>query len=363
MYYRTLISALVFAAFAFCFSGEARAQSCDNPDFCFDWGFPSTIDNITGSSVTCDLEPGGASQPFNTLDIGTGGFNSNTGIFTQIGTATCKHLPDNDPLGTCDFELTWKNVSISSCANNSFTAGASCTDLSSFGGDLNVTGTVTCPGTPPKVMQLGIAGLTANQCNQVFPQIKQKNTVILPAGKVLDLSITTQGICTGPFVAISNVKERYCNDGFSGSGVDCTPIGGPTRTTTEGTTVNPSAVPFDFAVTQTVNTSPTFCKGGNAIDKGQAKVEIFGAPSFDVANINQSSLKCEGAPLICDAATDLNGDNILDLPCRVNTCPTFGPALGQLPRIAPGVVSATCTGQLNSKTQIVGIADVAVSPK
>jgi hypothetical protein len=359
MSYKKLISAVIIAAFGFCFSDTARAD-CDNPDFCWDFGIPSPVDNITGSSVKCDLEPGGVSQPFNTL---AGGLNSNTGKFTQTGTATCTHLPDNADLGTCDFNLTWTGVSISSCANNSFTAGASCTDL--FGGGLDVTGTVTCPGTPPKVMQLGFGGLTQNQCNQVFPQIKQKNTVILPAGKVLDLTITTEGsACTGPFVAISNVKERYCNDGFSGMGVDCTPTGGPGGTTTEATTVNPSAVPFDFTVTQTVNTSPTFCKGGKSIDKGQATVSIFGAANtFDVANINQSSLECEGAPLTCGTPTDLNNDGILDLPCRVNTCPTFGPALGQLPRIAPGVVSATCTGQLNSGTQILGIADVDVSPK
>jgi hypothetical protein len=361
MFYRKLISVLVFAAFGFCFTEAARAD-CDNPDFCWDFGIPSPVDNITGSSVKCDLEPGGVSQPFNTLAISAGGL---TGTFTQTGTATCTHLPDNAPLGPCDFKLTWTGVSISSCANNSFTAGASCTDLSSFGGGLDVTGTVTCGANPPMIMELGIAGLTQNQCNQVFPQIKQKNTVILPAGKVLDLTITTEGsACTGPFVAISNVKERYCNDGFSGLGVDCTPTGGPGGTTTEATTVNPSAVPFDFAVTQTVNTSPTFCKGGNSIDKGQATVSIFGSNAFNVNNIDQTPpVQCEGAPLTCGTPTDLNNDGILDLPCRVNTCPTFGPALGKLPRIAPGVVSATCTGQLNSGTQIVGIADVDVSPK
>src|SRR5262249_49238521 len=154
---------------------------------------------------------------------------------------------------------------------------------------------------------------------------------------------------------VSAIAERYCNDGFLGSGVDCNPTGGVIRATTEATTVNPSAVPFDFEVTQTVNTSPTFCKGGSPNDKGQARVNIFGtANTFDVANINPSSLECEGAPLTCDQPTDVSSppDGILDLPCRVNTCPTFGPALGQLPRIAPGVVSATCTGQLNSGTQI-----------
>ena len=66
MTYRKLISALVFAAFGFCFSGAATAQDCNNPDFCFDFGIPVTVDNFTGSSVSCELEPGGASDPFNT---------------------------------------------------------------------------------------------------------------------------------------------------------------------------------------------------------------------------------------------------------------------------------------------------------
>ena len=54
MSYRKLISALVFVAFGFCFSETARAQDCNNPDFCFDFGIPVTVDNITGSSITCD---------------------------------------------------------------------------------------------------------------------------------------------------------------------------------------------------------------------------------------------------------------------------------------------------------------------
>jgi hypothetical protein len=369
MCYRKLILVLVFAAFSFCFTGAARAQ-CDNPDFCSDPGIPVTVDNITGSSVQCDLKPGGASQPFNQLNIGAG-FGTATGTFFQSGTAKCKHLPDKADLGVCKFELTWTGVTISACNNNSFTASGSCTDLSLFGlgGDLAVTGTVTCPdSTNPtfNLMNLGIGGLTQNQCNQVFPAIKKGNTTIVDAGIVLELTITTEGSCQGPYVAISALTERYCNDRFLGlveGSVDCTP-GGPNPTTDPGSAVTPSAVPFDFAVTQTVNTSPTFCKGGNPIDKGQAKIEIFGAANFDVANIDQSSLTCEGAPLSCDPATDLNGDDILDLPCRVNTCPTFSINIGQLPRIAPGVVSATCTGQLlNSGTQIVGVADVDVSPK
>jgi len=363
MYYRTLISALVFAAFGFCFSGEARAQGCDNPDFCFDFGIPSVFDNFTGSSVQCEIAPGGASQPFNNLDIGTG-LGTATATFTQTGTATCTHLPDKKDLGACTFELTWEGVTTSKCtANNSFTAAAFCQDNS-----LTVNGTITCASSG--VMNLGIAGMTRNrnQCETVFPLLKQGNTVILPAGKVLDLGITTDGstgACEGPFVAISNVKERYCNSGdFSNGAVDCTPSVGPTRTTTPASTVQTSAVPFDFDVPQTVNVSPTFCKGGKAIDKGQAKINILGSNTFNVNNIDQTPpIQCEGAPLSCDAPVDLNGDGFLDLPCRVNTCPAFGPNLGQLERNADRTVTATCTGQLNSGTQILGIADVDVSPK
>jgi hypothetical protein len=369
MTYKKLILALVFAAFSFYFTEAPRAQFCDNPDFCFDFGIPTTIDNITGSHVQCVLEPGGASQPFNTLEIGSG-LGTSTATFTQAGTATCTRFPDKGQpisLGVCAFELTMTGVTTSACnaTNNSFTAGAFCQDPT-----LGVTGKVTCGSN---VMELGIAGLDKNnECNQVFPKLQKQNTLILPAGKVLELTVTTDGStgpCKGPFVALSNIKERYCNDGFSGGGVDCTPTQGPTRTTTPETTVNPLAVPFDFTVTQTVNTSPTFCKGGNPIDKGQAKVNIFGrANSFDVTNIDQTPpvaqpLQCEGVPLVCDPPTDLNGDDVLDLPCRVNTCPDFGPNLGRLPRNDDRTVTATCTGQLNSGTAILGTADVAVSPK
>ena len=367
MSYRKLISAVIIAAFGFYFSGEARAQSCDNPDFCWDFGIPSVVDNITGSSVKCELEPGGASQPFNTLDIGTGP-GTKDATFTQTGTATCTHQPDGVSLGPCAFELTMAGVTTSTCntASNSFNAGAFCQDNS-----LTVTGKITCPSG---VMNLGIAGmpLNKNQCEAVFPLLKQGNTVILPAGKVLALSITTDGstgACKGPFVAISNVAERYCNSGdLTNGAVDCTPPAGPTRTTTPATTEQTSVVPFDFDVPQTVNTSPSFCKGGKAIDKGQAKVNIFGSNFFDVDNVDQTSLRCEKAPLACDPAADLNGDGILDLPCRVNTCPDFGPNLGLLPRNDDRTVTATCTGQLNPVgtapgTQIRGTADVAVSPK
>jgi hypothetical protein len=362
MTYKKLISALVFAAFSFYFTEAPRAQSCDNPDFCWDFGIPSVVDNITGSFVQCDLEPGGASQPFNTLDIGTG-LGTADATFTQTGTATCTHQPDGASLGTCAFELTMAGVTTSTCntATNSFTAGAFCQDNS-----LTVTGKITCSSG---VMNLGIAGmpLNKNQCQAVFPLLSKGNAVILPAGKVLDMSITTDGStgpCKGPFFAISNVAERYCNSGdLTNGAVDCTPSAGPTRTTTPGTTVQTSVVPFDFDVPQTVNTSPTFCKGGNAIDKGQAKLNIFGSNFFAVDNVDQTSLLCEGASLSCDPAADLNGDGIPDLPCRVNTCPKFGINLGQLPRNADRTVTATCTGQLDSGTAILGTADVAVSPK
>ena len=363
MSYRKLISALVFAAFGFCFSGEARAQGCDNPDFCFDFGdFPSTIDNITGSHVQCDLQSGGSSNPFNTLDIGTG-LGTATGTFTQTGTATCTQFPDTGPkksLGICAFELTMTGVTTSACntANNSFNASAFCQDSS-----LTVTGKITCPPDSANVMNLGIAGITRNRnkCEAVFPN---GDSTGLPAGKVLDLTVTTEGLplqCQGPFVAISKVKERWCNSGnFLDSAVDCTPPSGVTRRSTENVA---SAVPFDFDVQQTVNTSPTNCKGGKSIDKGGARVDILGSGTFNVANVNLPLLSCEGAQLHDCTPGDLNGDGFSDLACQVATCPTFGPALGALPRNPDGTVTATCTGQLNSETVILGIADVSVSPK
>src|SRR6266540_5583057 len=94
MTYKKLISALVFAAFGFCFTEAARAD-CDNPDFCFDWGIPSTDTNITGSSVICTLQPGG-STPNNILDIGNG-LGTASATFTQTGTGDCTYTPNVGP--------------------------------------------------------------------------------------------------------------------------------------------------------------------------------------------------------------------------------------------------------------------------
>jgi hypothetical protein len=367
MFYRKLISALVFAAFSFCFTEAARAQGCDNPDFCFDFGIPSTVDNITGSSVTCTLLPGGTSNPINLLDIGTLG--KPTATFTQDGMATCTHLPNGTDLGTCAFHLKMEGVTTSECntANNSFNAGAFCQDKT-----LQVHGTLTCPGHG--VMNLSIGGAMAtngstarnkNNCENVFPA--DPTVTGLPAGKVLDLTITTQGsaagFCTGPFVAISNVKERWCNSGADSSGdfingpVNCVSSTGLKLTSQEA---NASAVPFDFNVRQAVNTSP--CGGGGKVDRGQANIDVFGSNTFNVANIdlrsadqgNPNPLACEGQTLVCGTATDLNRDGFLDLPCQAATCPFFGPALA-----SPGATqtTATCTGQLKSGTQILGIDD------
>jgi hypothetical protein len=159
MWYRKLISVLIFPAFGFWFSGAATAQECNNPDFCFDFGIPTVVDNITGSSVTCTLEPGGASQPFNKLDIGSG-LGTATATFTQTGTANCTRKPSNASLGACTFELTWTGVTTTVCTNNKFSAKGSCGD-----GSLAVTGTITCPPLPappgivPLVINLGIGGI------------------------------------------------------------------------------------------------------------------------------------------------------------------------------------------------------------
>ena len=363
MSYRKLISALVFAAFSFYFIEAARAQSCDNPDFCFDFGIPVTVDNFTGSSITCDLQPGGASQPFNNLDIGAGGFNSNTGTFTQTGTAICKRLPDKFELGTCAFELTWTGVSISSCdpESHSFNASLFCQNIGGGGGPTvtgtitpTVTGTITCPSSK-NVIQLGIPGMGSDTCTNVFPA---RTDIGLLAGQVLDLTVTTKGVCTGPFVSISSLKERYCNGGFNNELFDCGPEGN-TRTTNPATTVLPTAMTFDFDVRQTVNTKP--CKGPN--DQGNANIDILGSNSFDVADMNVSSVRCEGAPLFQCMTKDTNHDGIPDLACKVNTCPTFGPALGKLEKNPDGrTVTAICTGLLKSGQAIQGLDDVRVTP-
>jgi hypothetical protein len=375
MSYRKLISALVFAAFSFCFTEAARAQ-CDNPDFCFDFGIPSTVDNNTGSNVKCTLLPGGTDNPINLLDIGTLG--QPTAIFTQDGTADCTYIPDVGPpkdLGTCQFHLEMSGVTTSTCntATNSFTAGAFCQDKT-----LQVTGFITgCSkaSNPNGVLNLGIGGAMStngstarnkNNCEDVFPA--DPTVTGLPAGKVLDLTIRTQGsaagFCTGPFVAISDVKARWCNGGvnpttgdFTGALVNCVSSTGLKLTSQEA---NASAVPFDFNVRQVVNTSP--CGGGGNVDRGQANIDVFGSNTFNVANIdlrsadqgNPNPLACEGQTLVCGTATDLNRDGFLDLPCQAATCPFFGPALA-----SPGArqTTATCTGQLKSGTQILGIDD------
>ena len=362
MFYRKLISALVFATFGFCFSGAATAQDCNNPDFCWDFGIPVTVDNFTGSSVECVLDPGGAGNPFNNLDIGTG-LGTATGTFHQTGTATCKHKPDDTSLGACTFELTWTGVSLSSCTNNTFSATALCKDIIGEGVPVTsaVTGTIKCGS---KTMNLGIAGIAktyTESCKTVFPDN------VLAAGQVLNFTVTTQGAqCTGPFVAISDIKERYCNSGepspYPGA-VDCTPGGPTTRTTNPATTALTSVVPFDFDVRQTVNMKP--CKGDK--DKGNANIDILGSASFDVANI--TLLACGSvetadlAPLSDCRTKDVNHDGFPDLACKVDTCPVFQEALGALPRNPDGTVTATCTGQLQSGTAILGLADVKVTPK
>ena len=183
MFYRKLISALVFAAFGFCFSGAAIAQDCNNPDFCWDFGIPVTVDNFTGSSVSCVLDPGGAGDPFNTVHLSTGPYDPPT--FTQKGTATCTQFPDEGPsipLGTCTFDLTWTGVRLSSCdpKTNSFNASLFCQDIGGGGGPTvtgkitpTVTGQITCPDSK-QVIELGIAGITGigrDTCADVFPAV------------------------------------------------------------------------------------------------------------------------------------------------------------------------------------------------
>jgi hypothetical protein len=243
---------------------------------------------------------------------------------------------------------------------------------------LKVAGSLTCPvgspicaGNNPCIMNFGIGNpaspvpaqfklLNDNQCNNVFPAVSG----IFSAGQVVDVTVTTDA--DGAFVSVTDLHKRWCNSGdFANSLAECT-VSGVTLGTKEVVT---SAVPFQFDVVQTVNTSPTFCKGGKSIDKGGANVDIFGSPTFNVANVDLSSLFCEGAPLTGCTTKDLNNDGFPDLACNVATCPTFGPTLGTLTTNPDGTVTATCTGELNPPvagqpgTAILGFGNVAVSPK
>jgi len=387
MTYRNLISAVIIAVFGFCFAGEARAQEgCDNPDFCFDFGIPSTVDNFTGSNVQCTLLPGGASDPINKLDIGTLG--QPTAIFTQDGTADCTYKPDVGPakdLGICQFHLEMRGVTTTTCntATNSFTASAFCQD-NTLQVDGFITGCSNVPD-PTKALKLGIGGAMAtngstarnkNNCENVFPA--DPTVTGLPAGKVLDLTIRTQGTaadaCAGPFVAISNVKERWCNGGvnpitgdFTDASVNCVSPTGFKQTSREAIA---SAVPFDFNVRQTVNTSP--CSGGGKKDVGKANIDIFGGKNFITANVDTNSLFCGGSldPNAVHPPTQLKNctpsnvtdDGFPDLSCQVATCPDFGPSLANA---TEEFVTAFCTGRLNpppggkpgTGTQILGIDD------
>jgi len=362
MCYRKLISAVVFVVFGFCFAEAARAQSCDpnagdfDPFFCdpFDpscacnsWYYlcpDCTMNSTTGSSIDCQLQAGGSNV-----------LNTNAATFAETAKAACMYKPNTGlptDLGTCDFELVMTGVALTGCTpGTTCHATGLCTDK-----NLQVTGTLSNCSLVAGVLNFGIAGMqrNINKCTTVFPN------GILPANQVLDVSFTTN--TDGSYVHISDTKARWCNSGdLSNSNVDCQPPSGVVRKTDEQA---PSAVPFAFNVRQTVNTSPKDCKGGTTIDKGSASIDVFGSPTIHVADIDLTSLTCEGVPVTCGDPTFLNSDGFPDRACSVPTCPTFGPALGKLPRNPDGTVTATCTGALllPSGQAILGFDEVKVSP-
>lgn len=351
MSYRKLISALVFAAFGFYFSEPARAQ-CDNPDYC-GAGDGGAFDNIIGSSVNCTPIPGGEIK----LSPGDG-TATDPPTFHQVGQATCRQNPGNINLGTCTIDVTMTGVKLSACVNNMLTATAFCQD------PVEVLGTLTCASG---IMNLGIAGFqrNANKCADVFSF--DQNLPNLVAGQILFFTVTTQPdpggqACTGKSVLMSDVQEKMCNSGppsFNNPEPDCLPGGGITR---RSTVQLDTAVPFEFDVRQTVNTSPTNCKGGKNIDKGSATLEVSGSHILHVSDIT-TPVTCEGEDLVCDTPpSDLNGDGFPDLSCKIATCPNFGPNLAKLPKNPDGTVTASCRGQLNSGQAILGFGNIAVSP-
>jgi hypothetical protein len=212
-------------------------------------------------------------------------------------------------------------------------------------------------------------------CETVFPGFNG-----LAEGQLLDLTVKTKGseagACTGPYVSISDVKERYCNSGEPSSAPgdpDCTPTEVLTRKTTDATTALTSAASFDFDVRQTVNTK---CQGNK---QGNVNIDILGSATFDVANIDPDSLSCGGlveaedlvlAPLFHCMIQDKNHDGFPDLACKADACPNFAPGLVA----SDGIATAVCTGKLNpvqgvqggklgTGTGILGISDVNVTPK
>ena len=70
MSYRKLISTLVFAAFGFCFSGAATLRTVTIRTFALTSASPSLLITSPVLALSAYLHPGGASEPFNTLDIG-----------------------------------------------------------------------------------------------------------------------------------------------------------------------------------------------------------------------------------------------------------------------------------------------------
>jgi len=193
-----------------------------------------------------------------------------------------------------------------------------------------------------------------NQCTSNF--LAQGG---LAAGQLLQASFTKDA--NGLYQTIGTTSVRGCNSDVPN--VDCTPPGGVNRLS-DGP--SPSGVPFDFNIRQTVNTSPGNCKNSTAIDKGQATMDIFGSSTFSVANIDVSSLQCNGQTgVTCGGLTNLNGDAFADRTCQIPTCPNLGPNLGQLPKNADGTVTMTCTGKLLGPAgqAIVGTEEVNTSPK
>jgi hypothetical protein len=366
MYFRKLISALVFVVFGFCFSDAARAQSCNifAPDFdpffcdpfdpscaCNSWYYfcPNcTMDSTTGSTLQCAILSGGSNV-----------VNKDAKTFAQIAEAACTHTDSTGPhnLGICDFKLLMTGVTLSSgCGIGDCHIEGFCTNS-----NLDVTGSISnCSLSPSSVMNLGIAGIqrNKNKCELAFPD------GILPKNKILDVTFRTNP--DGSYFQIGETKTRSCNSpNLNNSAVQC--IAANTGVVHRTNEAADSAVPFEFNVRQTINT--TTCKTGDT-DKGNANIDIFGSNTIHVVDIDVSSLRCGGADplkredLQCDPPKDLNRDGFPDLTCKVDTCPNFGPELGKLTPNPDGTVTATCTGSLKppSNQAILGFDEVAVSP-
>jgi hypothetical protein len=317
------------------------------------------------STISCTGRPG---QGQNNVDLNT---VSQTAILDCTVSGSVGGVTDGEAV--CQLDLSYTRPSglttsgVPQCVANpdgtsTLTDVAFCADAVSGGGGnrLMVAGTLNCnpPGLNPSLpavcggntactMNLGVNGVSAGQCPDVFTA-----TTGLVAGQVLSVSAIVEGpTCTGQIVSFGDILTKYCNGGsFNGAPAKC--IFGTGRTAENSTIIGTTdvAIPFDVDFDPAVLN--VTC---NPQNRDAWRFTIVGNEVLDVARINQSSLKVEGfSGVTCGTAV---GNT---LSCEVRACPQLGPFVAG-ERNSDGTVDLTVTGNLVSGTAILGEQHVQTS--